>query len=93
MKPLSHVEALAAEEQSFQTEITKLEEEIELCPATSYHQRPPQLPDALQQALQEIKDRKNQVCVYYEQCGHAGCASSYEAFAIADKALSGLEGE
>lgn len=44
-------------------EIRKLEEEIELCPATSYHQRPPRQPnttlDRLQQARQQLQALRN----------------------------------
>ncbi len=39
-------------------------------------------------ALEEVKERKNQVCEGYELCEHVGCAASYAAFAIADKALA-----
>ena len=90
MKPLSHVEALAAEEQSFQAEIHKLEEEIELCPAIGYHQRPPRphTDAGLRRALEEIKRDEGRVCENFELCTHAACKSSYAAWAIADKALS-----
>jgi len=44
-------------------------------------------------ALEEVKERKNQVCEGYELCRHVGCASSYEAFAIADKALADARAE
>lgn len=43
------------------------------------------------QALRDIKDRKNQVCANYELCEHVGCTSSYEAYAIADKAMVGID--
>jgi hypothetical protein len=42
----------------------------------------------LREALQDIKDRKNQVCEGFELCQHPVCTSSYEAFAIADAALA-----
>ena len=39
-------------------------------------------------ALEEVKERENQVCEGYELCRHVGCAASYTAFAIADAALA-----
>ena len=45
--------------------------------------------ERLAKALQEIKDRPNQVCAEYETCKHSVCESSYAAFAIADEALKG----
>jgi uncharacterized coiled-coil DUF342 family protein len=44
--------------------------------------------DRLIQALRAVKNRKNQVCADYMECTHVGCSSSYEAFAIADEALT-----
>lgn len=72
------------------TEIRKLEEEIELCPATSYHQRAPHRHrQTFRQALEEIKRDQGNVCENFELCTHAACRSSYSAWAIADGALRG----
>ncbi len=73
-----------------QAEVRKLEDEIELCPAIGYHQRPPrENADAgLRRALEEIKRDQGRVCENFELCMHTACQSSYAAWAIADKALS-----
>lgn len=38
-------------------------------------------------ALEKIKRDYGRVCPNFELCVHAGCASSYAAWAIADEAL------
>lgn len=40
-------------------------------------------------ALQKIRGSCGKVCKRYESCSHAACASSYRAWVLADKALSG----
>ena len=45
----------------------------------------------LEDALREIKDTQGKVCENYELCQHISCASSYNSWAIADKALSDKE--
>lgn len=45
------------------------------------------------EALERVKNRKNQVCTDYMDCTHPVCSSSYEAFVIADTALSEVPDE
>lgn len=42
----------------------------------------------LRDALREIRDKCGRVCDNYELCDHRACASSYNAWAIADAALA-----
>lgn len=43
--------------------------------------------DRLRAALVEIVETEGQVCGEYDRCSHPACASSYAAWAIADRAL------
>ena len=41
----------------------------------------------LTEALKEIKEKEGRVCPGYEICEHNSCRSSYNSWAIADRAL------
>jgi hypothetical protein len=45
---------------------------------------------ALHTALTRIRDDEGRVCAEYEVCTHLACQSSYNAYAIADAALRGV---
>ena len=47
--------------------------------------------DTIVLALQKIKRDEGRVCDDFELCKHQSCASSYGAWAIADKCLASLE--
>jgi len=49
--------------------------------------------ERLRAALQRVRDREGRVCDEYELCEHRACASSYNAWAIADAALHGTTPE
>lgn len=42
-------------------------------------------------ALAQIVREEGRVCELWERCGHAGCASSYLAWAIATEALGEIK--
>jgi hypothetical protein len=42
-------------------------------------------------ALREIRQQYGKVCANYELCEHPACASSYGAWAVADKALRAIQ--
>lgn len=42
-------------------------------------------------ALEEIKTEQGKVCSQYEICTHNSCRSSYNSWAIADKALNDID--
>src|SRR5258706_9061102 len=43
--------------------------------------------DRLRDALVEIRKTEGRICGEYDTCSHPACASSYAAWAIADRAL------
>ncbi len=42
------------------------------------------------EALSTIKHREGRVCMNFEECKHEACQSSYNSWAIADKALKDI---